>query len=302
MEKEKIIARLKQIYKDKSYKYDLITDAKSKDYVTLECLTHGTFKKRLDRLLSGSGCPKCSGKIRKDKDEFINESIGIHGNKYIYTKVEYTNSHTKVCIICPEHGEFWQTPTNHLSGNGCPKCAAEKLSKMFSSNINEFSKKAAIVHHNKFIYGDYYVNSSTPIPIICPIHGEFYQLPHNHLQGKGCPKCNESKLEKEVMNALDENKIDYVYQWHLPWAKKYSLDFFIPSMNMGIECQGIQHFEDGHFKKMTLETIKERDRYKSDSCKEHGIDIIYYSNVEHDCCIDNIDDLIKLIRILQTNG
>lgn len=47
----------------------------------------------------------------------------VHGDKYDYSKVEYINTMTKVCIICIEHGEFWQTPKNHLNWCGCKKCA-----------------------------------------------------------------------------------------------------------------------------------------------------------------------------------
>ena len=60
---------------------------------------------------------------KKTKEEFIEDAIKVHGNKFDYSKVKYINSKTKVCIICPEHGEFWQLPYNHLQGKGCPKCA-----------------------------------------------------------------------------------------------------------------------------------------------------------------------------------
>lgn len=54
--------------------------------------------------------------------EFIRRANLKHNNKYDYSKVKFVNSQTKVCIICPEHGEFWQQANNHLQGNGCPKC------------------------------------------------------------------------------------------------------------------------------------------------------------------------------------
>ena len=63
----------------------------------------------------------------KTTEQFIKEANIIHSNKYNYSKVIYINSHTKVCIICPEHGEFWQTPSNHLQGKGCPKCKFDIL-------------------------------------------------------------------------------------------------------------------------------------------------------------------------------
>lgn len=57
--------------------------------------------------------------------EFIKKAREVHGNKYDYYKVDYMGTHTKVCIICPEHGEFWQMPSAHLNGQGCPKCAGK---------------------------------------------------------------------------------------------------------------------------------------------------------------------------------
>ena len=63
---------------------------------------------------------------------FKEKAQKVHGEKYDYSKVEYVNNSTKVCIICPEHGEFWQTPNNHLHGYGCPKCKAEKIGNQYS--------------------------------------------------------------------------------------------------------------------------------------------------------------------------
>lgn len=58
--------------------------------------------------------------VRKTKEQFIADAISVHGDKYDYSNVEYKTNATKVCIICPRHGEFWQTPNDHLRGRGCP--------------------------------------------------------------------------------------------------------------------------------------------------------------------------------------
>ena len=60
---------------------------------------------------------------RLTTEEFVEKARKIHGNKYDYSKVEYKDSHTKVSIICPIHGEFLQTPNNHLNGQQCPFCS-----------------------------------------------------------------------------------------------------------------------------------------------------------------------------------
>ena len=56
-------------------------------------------------------------------EEFIRKAKKIHGDKYNYSKVKYKNNSTKVCIICPKHGEFWQRPNDHISKKAeCPLC------------------------------------------------------------------------------------------------------------------------------------------------------------------------------------
>ena len=60
-------------------------------------------------------------------EKFIERAKKIHGNKYDYSKVMYKSMHEKVCIICPEHGEFWQIPNNHLNGSGCLECGKKIL-------------------------------------------------------------------------------------------------------------------------------------------------------------------------------
>lgn len=62
---------------------------------------------------------------RKTTEEFILQ-MKLLNDEYDYSKVDYINNQTKVCIICPKHGEFWQTPSNHLKGQGCPKCGKIK--------------------------------------------------------------------------------------------------------------------------------------------------------------------------------
>lgn len=69
---------------------------------------------------------------RKNTDtvEFISKAKQIHGGKYDYSKAEYVNNKTKVIIICQKHGEFTQTPHDHLSGCGCPICKESQGEKM----------------------------------------------------------------------------------------------------------------------------------------------------------------------------
>ena len=58
--------------------------------------------------------------------KFIEKAKKVHGEKYDYSKVNYINTQTKVCIICPKHGEFYQKPSDHLRKCGCKMCYAER--------------------------------------------------------------------------------------------------------------------------------------------------------------------------------
>ena len=130
---------------------------------------------------------------------FIERAQKIHGNKYDYSKVNYVKSSEKVCIICPEHGEFWQKPNSHISSKqGCPKCG--KTGKLTQE---EFIKRARYIHNDKYDYSKVeYVNSQTKVCIICPEHGEFWQTPNSHLSGIGCKKCGINiRIEKRKMRS-----------------------------------------------------------------------------------------------------
>ena len=159
---------------------------------------------------------KSNEEILKERcNNFIKKSNIKHNNKYDYSKVNYVNNHTKVCIICPEHGEFWQQPNNHFSGNGCPKCAKVLTNLKRTLGVECFIKKSKEIHGDKYDYSKVkYINSKTNVCIICPIHGEFWIAPTHHLKEKrGCPQCNERIFNTETFiikaNKIHNSKYDY---------------------------------------------------------------------------------------------
>lgn len=122
---------------------------------------------------------------RMTREEFIVKARAVHGDKYDYSKVEYVNNNTNVVIICPEHGEFQQTPHNHLKGKGCWACAGVK-----PLTQEQFIEKAKAVHGEKYDYSEtIYERNNRKVKIVCPLHGEFWQVPMTHLKGVGCPAC-----------------------------------------------------------------------------------------------------------------
>lgn len=131
--------------------------------------------------------------------DFISKARVIHGNRYGYDFVNYLSSKKKVEIICSVHGSFEQTPSNHLSGRGCPKCKFDKISQCNRLTLEDFFTKAKIAHADKYDYSQVILlNSKMPIKIICPVHGLFEQTPSNHFRF-GCKQCAyEASGEKQT--------------------------------------------------------------------------------------------------------
>ena len=180
---EDFIAEAQKIHGDK-YDYSKVEYVNSGTKVCIVCPEHGEFWQTPSNHLSGKGCLSCSGRKKMNLEEFIAEAQKVHGDKYNYSKVVYINSGTKVCIVCPEHGDFWQTPSEHKSGKGCPKCIGR------NKTTEDFIAKAKEVHGNKYDYSKTkYVDTKTKVCIICPQHGEFWQIASSHIRGNGCPKC-----------------------------------------------------------------------------------------------------------------
>lgn len=126
---------------------------------------------------------------RLTNEEFIKSCIEKHGDKYVYTKINYIKGTEDVIVICKEHGEFNIKASNFKKGFGCRKCSILRNKELQSSNnyIENFKKK----HGNKYDYSLVeYINNKTKIKIICEEHGIFEQRPDMHLRGNGCPKCS----------------------------------------------------------------------------------------------------------------
>ena len=147
------------------------------------------------------------------QEQFVKKAREVHGDKYDYSKSEYANSNIKVCIICPEHGEFWQTPLVHLYGNGCGcrECRKKSLNEKFKFDVETFVEKAKKIHGDKYDYSKViYVNSHTPVTIVCPEHGEFQQEPYSHLNGRGCYKCGRISSGKKASKRRKSNTKDFI--------------------------------------------------------------------------------------------
>lgn len=242
------------VYKNTNTKVDIICHKKDVNGVE-----HGIFHIKPNDFLHGHFCPKCGReeqirKRRYNTDEFIVKSKIVHKENIDYSKVEYVNNKTKVCLICPKHGEFWVMPANYLQGSGCPKCGRITACKKHNENAKEtFIEKASTIHNGYYIYDEtVYVNSRGFIDVICPKHGKFSIKANAHLNGNGCRLCaikknadrNRSTLLDFITrgNTIHNGKYDYSLS---EYENSYKLIKIICPIHGIFEQMPYKHL-DGH--------------------------------------------------------
>ena len=305
--KEEICENLKKLCGE-NFSFSLEKYENTGSKVILTCTKCGKkFERKYNTLLYNQKCPYCNGTARvQDTNWFIDKARTVHGDKYDYSKSIYEKTDKKLIVIChekdefgEEHGEFLVTPHAHIGTmkSGCPKCSGK-----YRTTTEEFIKKARKVHGDKYDYSKtIYVRALSPVIITCPEHGDFKQKPNGHLSGQGCPYCKQSHIEREIRELLLENDIEFKQEYTPEWLKPLHLDFFIPSKNIAIECQGLQHFIPAAYYggQEGLKIRQERDERKLRLCNENNVRLIYYANYEYDFPYNVIKRETELLDLIK---
>ena len=305
---EQFIEDAIKIHGDK-YDYSKVEYNGAFKKIKIICKKHGEFIQEPHVHLMGCGCPEC-GKIiiyennvknRTTFEDFVIRASIKHKNKFIYPKQEIINQHQYIKIICPIHGEFEQELQSHLQGCGCPNCSKKK-----KKNTEIFIEEARKIHGNKYDYSKVeYKTIKDKVCIICPKHGEFWQVADHHLQGNGCYICKESRLERDIRMFLTENNINFESQKRFKWLGKQSIDFYLIDYNIAIECQGIQHFSFKEnskiFDEESHKKIVKLDKIKKEKCYKNNIKLLYYSNLGINYPYYVFEDKEKLLEEIKKN-
>lgn len=211
MTAEEFIKRANEVHHG-YYSYDKVKYVNSSTKVIVTCPVHGDFEQRPSSHLKGCGCWPCyhkrtSERLQYTKDIFVEKARAVHGDKYIYDKVDYKKAYEKVTITCPIHGDFEQRPSEHLLGKGCEKCGIESRAALATKDTEWFIRRAKEIHGDKYTYEhSVYKGSKEPIIITCPIHGDWETTPNTFLDDHGCPYC-KGDAERERLLAGKASRI-----------------------------------------------------------------------------------------------
>lgn len=200
---------LKKAEKVHGRKYDyseaVYVDGSSK--LKIICRAHGLFWQSGATHLTGAGCPACGGRPDVNTNIFIARAKSVHGDRYDYSRSVYVNSNTKIEIICPEHGIFQQTPSNHYK-SGCILCGFKNAGQYHKKNTEKFIAEAKAVHGDKYEYSLVdYKDARKKVKIVCPDHGIFDQVAFVHLRSEpraACERCSYEKRSKQARLTFEE--------------------------------------------------------------------------------------------------
>lgn len=185
------------------YSYSNMEFIKTDGKLAITCKKHGDFKQSFREHIKGGGCQRCSGRHRWTTSEFKENALRVHGVKYDYSKSVYTGALNELVITCGIHGDFTTQPSRHvLRGDGCPGC-----NRVRETTVEDFLERSAARFGNRYDYSLVeYVDTKTPVKIICSSHGVFEQPPSYHLANAvGCQQCSYNVSNKETawLDSLD---------------------------------------------------------------------------------------------------
>jgi len=189
------IAQAKARHGDK-YDYSKSVYVQARERLTITCPIHGDFLCSPDNHKRGKGCSPCgdikaAAKRSISEEEFKKRMVEEFGDLYDLSDIGYTGYDNRITLTCKVHGKFKATPTTLInSKSGCPKCGKLKAAESRSYTTEQLLERAHAKHDNKYEYPEDMRGILGKQRIICPIHGEFFQDLHSHINGgSGCPAC-----------------------------------------------------------------------------------------------------------------
>lgn len=189
---EEFEIKARKVHGDK-YAYISVFE-KGRTQAVIRCAEHGEFTQGCNSHLAGNGCKKCGIESRIEKRSFSTEEIlakaaEAHGNIYTYPQQKLSGTHSRLHVICREHGNFSLKAYSHMYGRGCPKCGIAQRANTQRYTYEQMVQKASQVHNNRYIYLGVADENPTALRIVCTEHGEFTQSFNSHSQGSGCWLC-----------------------------------------------------------------------------------------------------------------
>lgn len=234
---EEFIRRSNEVHQHK-YQYTKSIYVNDETKLTVTCLLHGDFLIRPNDHLRRGGCKVCNkynsanSKKALAKLTFEEKARKVHGDKYSYVKSDYIDSKTKMTISCSVHGDFRQDASNHLLGNGCPKCKSIKISNFQSTNPNGWSisawKETAKDSKTFDSFKVYFLRLFNDTENFYKIGRTFNKL---NTRTKHIP------YDCEVLHFISHEDAEVIYDLESKLKREYKIYKYTPKISFGGMCE-----------------------------------------------------------------
>lgn len=198
----------------------------------------------------GSRCPIENATIKYTTETFKEKLLVVNPNLELLD--EYINGKTKVRFKCLKDGFIFSAqPQQVLSGTGCPCCAGRKV----VVGINDLNTTHPNITNYLINYDDGYTityGSHKKLTFQCPCCKSLKKCRPNMVMDSNnkykCIVCGDglSYPEKFTLSLLEQLDVEYIYQLtqkYFDWIGNYRYDFYIPSKDLIIEVNGLQHYD-----------------------------------------------------------
>ena len=281
---ETILIKLKELHPTLDFSQLIYTSVNNKSIII--CPIHGPREMKVMNLLRGNSCKLCRPQSQKRSyDQVISKFKEVHGERYSYSKFEYTDQYQEIDIICKEHGPFSQQILHHSNGSGCEKCHDRTFNR---KDLDSHILMIPLSISKYFEYKDiFYKDGESYLRLYCNrCNKEHEQITYRCKNNDTCPNCNGSYLESkgiiEIKEYLRNNNIIFekekTFKNCINPVSGYKLrfDIYIEHLDCCIEFDGIQHYKETKFfgGMDRLEQSKYRDNLKTKYCEENNIKLI----------------------------
>lgn len=248
-------------------------------HVTIICPIHGEFQQRARYHVAGQGCKECQMDVQRiSRDEFLHAARERHGDKYDYSAIgRFTSKKSRIELVCPVHGPFSQTVSDHMYRTGCARCGRIAGGKKHRVTPEQFVTRAREVHGDSYDYSNVAPSGwENDVIIVCKKHGPFNQLMSNHLKGCGCPRCvgTISRAEKEISDyivGLGIADVQTTVRGILDTREE--LDIYLHQQKVAFEYCGLYWHSEKYRTRMY-------HKNKRDACEKKGLTL--YQIFEHE--------------------
>ena len=290
-----------------SFGYKLLSEEykNSQTPLLVQCeKEHDAYSVTLGNFKKGKRCKQCYyERIKKEKEkrkEVIEKYITSRGYELI--EILYIDNYEHVKIKCKK-GHEWIIRYDSFKRRNqeCYECRNRNKTIRGDKEIEEYIKERGYEPMRIFKKEDNSGRIITYITIKCFNNHEWTTRFHSFRRGVNCPCCNISKGEQEIMNWLEKNNIEYVYDDEYFKDLKgingglLRPDFIIEDKRIWIEYDGEFHYKN-IYETQNFENMETHDELKNKYAEENGWKLIRIPYWD----FDNIEEILE--KELLQNG